>query len=135
MNKTIPKSELSGADKKEVGTYTRALTTDEKATIAETIAKVAEDEEAHAEARKQAMADMRERAKELSTRRKDLLKQKRTGYIEESDDLYTFLVTEERTAYVFNSKGEQVQSRRMTADEHQLAIPHEGVVSIRKAAN
>lgn len=135
MEKKIPKDELNLADKREQSTYTRPITEEEKGTLSESIAKVAEDEEAHAEARKEAMADMRERAKELSTKRKDLLKQKRTGYVEESDTLFTFLRAEERTAYVFNSKGEQVASRRMTADEHQVAIPVEGVVPMRKAAN
>ena len=135
MDKRIPKDELNLADSREMSTYTRPLTEDEKATLSESIAKVAEDEEAHAEARKEAMADMRERTKALATKRKEFLKQKRTGHIEEADTLFTFLKPEERTAYVYNSKGEQVQSRRMTADEHQTAIPVEGVVSIRKAAN
>lgn len=123
------------ADSRESSSYTRPLTNDEKATLSESIAKVAEDEEAHVEAKKEAMADMRDRTKALATKRKELLKQKRTGHIEEQDTLYTFLRLEERTAYVFNSKGEQVASRRMTADEHQVAIPVEGVVPMRKAAN
>ena len=135
MEKKIARDELSLADSREVSSYTRPLTNDEKATLSESIAKVAEDEEAHAEAKKEAMADMRDRTKQLTQKRKDLLKQKRTGHIEEADTLYTFLRAEERTAYVFNSKGEQIASRRMTADEHQVAIPVEGVVPMRKAAN
>lgn len=134
MEKKIPKEDLHLADSREQSTYTRPLTDDEKATISESIAKVAEDEEGHNEARKQAMADMRDRGKELSAKRRELLKQKRTGHIEEADLLYTFLRPDERMAYVFNSKGEQVASRRMTADEHQIAIPVEGVVPIRKTA-
>lgn len=134
MESKIPVERLKGADKREEGTYTRPLTADEKATISETIAKVAEEEHAHAEARKDAMADMRERAKELATERKELLRQKRTGHIEVTDTLYTFLALEERTAYTYNSEGELTGSRRMTADEFQLAIP-EGVVPMKKAAN
>lgn len=135
MEKRITKDELLMADSREVSTYTRALTADEKATLSESIAKVAEDEEGHAEFRKETMADMRERGKELATKRKEFLKQKRTGHIEEADTLFTFLRAEERTAYVFNSKGEQIANRRMTADEHQMAIPTEGVLPMRKAAN
>ena len=134
MEDRIPISELAKADIQKEGVYTRPLSLEEKTTIAETIAGVAEEEFKLSEEMKEQKAVWKDRAKELSTERKSLLRQKRTGQVEESGRTFTFLNMEQRTAYTFNSDGVMVESRRMRAEEFQLAIPDDGNV-IRMAAN
>lgn len=135
METRITVQELALAAKQERGDYTRELTKDERATIAETIAGVAQDEVDKAQAKKDAMADFNAELKELKERRLDLLKQKKTGFVEENGMLHYFF--RDRTAYIYNDKGVLVKERPMRAEEYQIAIPdaEPGVIPISQAAN
>ena len=135
MNERVPITELAKADIQKEDVYTRPLSIEEKTTIAETIAGVAGDEIKLSEEMKEQRAVWKERAKELSTERKSLLRQKRTGQVEESGRTFTFLRMEERMAYTFNANGVMVGSRRMRAEEFQMAIPQDEPGVVRMAAN
>lgn len=135
MNTKLPLSELRSADKRDVAPYTRTLSQEEKATLAETISQVSQEVEDKDEAKKEAIATFNAELKELKARRKELLKQKRTGYADAHGEIFTFFRPDERMKYTFDAKGDLVSSGRMTADEFQLAIPTEGVINISKAAN
>ena len=135
MEQKIPLSELRSADKRDVAPYTRTLSQEEKAPPAETIAEVSQNVDDNEEAKKEATKMFADEIKELKARRKELLKQKRTGYADAHGEIFTFFKPEERMKYTYDSKGDLVMSGRMTADEFQLAIPVEGVIDINKKAS
>lgn len=125
----IPVATLATADVIEEGSYTRKLTEDERKTVQATIVHITHEEGVLDDQRKESAKSFKEAKKDMTTRKKDMLRQDRTGEVTEVDQLSTFFDQDSGTAHIYNSKGELVRSRAMTYDERQTQIP--GIVKMK----